>query len=61
MEKRRKNILRWKDHDVYVRLMTELGLSLNEVILNWLDRAKKEIGESTDEELTQRSANIFAD
>ena len=61
MEKRRRNVVRWKDHDVYVRLMTELGLSLNDVILNWLHRAKKEIGESPEEDFTTKIANIFGD
>jgi DNA-binding PadR family transcriptional regulator len=41
--KREKNLERWKEHDVYVRLITQLGVNLNRVLLDWLEKARKEI------------------
>jgi PadR family transcriptional regulator AphA len=41
--KREKNLERWKEQDVYVRLITQLGVDLNRVLLDWLEKAKTEI------------------
>lgn len=41
--KRVKNLARWQKQDVYVRLIAQLGLDLNEAMLNWLKKARQEI------------------
>jgi DNA-binding PadR family transcriptional regulator len=43
---RRETLGRWQDHDIYVRLMAELGVSMNETLLKWLDRSRREIAKS---------------
>ncbi len=43
MERRRRNLKKWKKSGGYVRLMGELGVSLNEMFLQWLNRARSEI------------------
>ena len=48
-EKRQKKMLRWEGHDIHVRLMAELGLSLNEMMIGWLYRAKELISVQSDE------------
>jgi DNA-binding PadR family transcriptional regulator len=48
LEKRRENMRRWQRQGIYVRQMGELGLLLNEMILEWLKRSRKEIAESSD-------------
>ena len=45
---RHDNVTRWQDHDTYVRLMADLGVTLNEMFLNWLKHARKEISESSE-------------
>jgi DNA-binding PadR family transcriptional regulator len=61
MEKRRVNLRRWASHDIYVRLMAELGVSLNEVMLSWLFRARKEIEAGKDDGVHGMRARLFAD
>ena len=39
---------RWQRQGLYVRQMGELGLLLNEMILEWLKRSRKEIAESSE-------------
>ena len=46
MKKRRENLERLRHHDIYVRLMAELGVKMNEMLLEWLERSRKEIEES---------------
>jgi PadR family transcriptional regulator AphA len=41
--KREKNLERWKEHDIYVRLITQLGVDLNQLLLDWLEKARTEI------------------
>jgi DNA-binding PadR family transcriptional regulator len=41
--KREKNLERFREQDVYVRLITQLGLDLNRIILEWLEKARAEI------------------
>ena len=48
LEKRRENMRRWQRQGIYVRQMGELCLLLNEMILEWLKRSRKEIAESSD-------------
>ena len=50
IEKRRENMRRWQRQGIYVQQMGELGLLLNEMILEWLKRSRKEIAESADGE-----------
>jgi DNA-binding PadR family transcriptional regulator len=40
---REKNLERFKEQDVYVRLITQLGLGLNRILLEWLEKARAEI------------------
>ena len=46
LEKRRENMRKWQRQGIYVRKMGELGLLLNEMILEWLKRSREEIAES---------------
>ena len=46
LQKRRENLERWQEHDIYVRLMAELGVSMNEMLLEWLERSHREIKKS---------------
>ena len=41
--KRRESLERWRGRNVYVRLVAELGVSFNEMMIDWLERAAKEI------------------
>ena len=51
LEKRRENMRRWQRQGIYVRQMGELGLLLNEMILEWLKRSRKVIAESEEGEV----------
>jgi DNA-binding PadR family transcriptional regulator len=51
LEKRRENMRKWQRQGIYVRKMGELGLLLNEMILEWLKRSREEIAESPDGEI----------
>ncbi len=57
-EERKRNVIRWKDYDVYVRLVAELGLSFNEMVLNWLHHARKEIKKSIDADLAEAAGQL---
>ena len=50
LEKRRENMRKWQRQGIYVRQMGELGLLLNEIILEWLKRSRTEIAETADGE-----------
>lgn len=43
LQQREKNMARWRSHDVYVRMMAELGISQNRMFLEWLHQARQEI------------------
>jgi len=47
MKNRRENLERLKHHDIYVRLMAELGVKMNEMLLEWLEQSRKEIEKTT--------------
>jgi DNA-binding PadR family transcriptional regulator len=47
LERRKSNVPRWKRFGAYVRLTSELGLEFNEMYLNWLKRARREVERST--------------
>jgi len=49
LKKRRENLEHLQHHDVYVRLMAELGVRMNEMFLEWLERSCKEIQASLKE------------
>lgn len=46
LDRRQKNISRWRRQERYVRLIAELGISLNEMYLQWLRCAHDEIAKS---------------
>jgi len=50
IKRRQDNLIRWQNQDIYVRLIAELGVKLNEIFLNWLIRARSEISNSKDED-----------
>jgi DNA-binding PadR family transcriptional regulator len=43
LKRRQTNRKRWERQDVYVRLLAELGIHQNEMYLEWLRHARKEI------------------
>ena len=43
LDRRESNLTRWEKSGTYVRLISELGVELNNVFLNWLKRAREEI------------------
>lgn len=43
LSERRENYEKWRNHDIYVRLVSELGIRLNELFLEWLKEARAEI------------------
>jgi DNA-binding PadR family transcriptional regulator len=43
LSKRSANLARWEQSGLYVRLMAELGLRMNEVFVEWLKEARQEI------------------
>ena len=43
LKRRQANRKKWERQDVYVRLLTELGMNQNEMYLEWLRHARKEI------------------
>jgi DNA-binding PadR family transcriptional regulator len=45
LNRREKNLKRWENSGTYVRLTAELGASLNEMFLKWLEHAKQEISD----------------
>ena len=61
LEKRRENMRRWHRQGIYVRQMGELGLLLNEMILEWLKQTRKKITESSDSEVQAELADLPLD
>jgi PadR family transcriptional regulator, regulatory protein AphA len=43
LNRRRKNMARWEQQGVYARLLAELGVTQNEMYLEWLRNARVEI------------------
>jgi len=52
---------KWHRQGIYVRQMGELGLLLNEMILEWLKQTRKEITESSDSEVQAELADLPLD
>jgi DNA-binding PadR family transcriptional regulator len=61
LEKRRENMLRWQRQGIYVQQMGELGLLLNEMILQWLKRSRNVIVESTEGEVPTKLVDLPLD
>lgn len=53
LSRRHGNIERWKGHGVYVQLISELGLNLNEMYLEWLKKSRDAIAEASEEEIAE--------
>lgn len=49
LKRRKANLKKWESRGAYVRLITELGVSQNEMYLKWLRRARKEIEKEANE------------
>ena len=49
---RQENIKRWRGEDLHVRLVAELGLDLNRMLLEWLQKAKREISVADAQQIT---------
>ncbi len=49
LKTRKENLGRWERHDVYVRLITQLGVELNEMFLDWLKRSRQELRDLSEE------------
>lgn len=41
--RRQANLQRWKGGGVYVDLIAELGINMNQMMLDWLEKAKKKL------------------
>ncbi len=54
LKRRLKNRARWDRQSVYVRLLIELGVTLNEMYLEWLRRARAEIEKSAEKALLEK-------
>jgi PadR family transcriptional regulator, phenolic acid-responsive transcriptional regulator len=61
LRKRQENIRRWQREGVYVRRMAELGLLLNEVILEWLRQSRREIELSSEAEAATTDVDLPID
>jgi DNA-binding PadR family transcriptional regulator len=61
LEKRRDNMRRWQRQGIYVRQMGELGLLLNEMILEWLKRSRKKIAESREDQISNELMDLPLD
>jgi DNA-binding PadR family transcriptional regulator len=61
LEKRRQNMRRWQRQGIYVRQMGELGLLLNEMLLEWLKRSRKTIAESSEGEVSDQRMDLPPD
>ncbi len=61
LKRREKNLERWQKSGIYVQLIAELGVNLNEVFLDWLDHARREIeklGDEENEEMLSRTGTV---
>jgi hypothetical protein len=46
LKQRQANLDRWHQYDIFVRLIAELGVDLNEMFLDWLKRSRDKIRET---------------
>jgi hypothetical protein len=54
LKRRQVNKKRWKRHGIYVSLITELGISQNEMYLEWLHHARAEIEKRSKDAVTEK-------
>lgn len=43
LENRKENLQRWKQNDVFVKLMAEFGVRMNQMMLEWLKEARERV------------------
>ena len=55
LDRREKNLERWERSNVFVKLIAELGVSFNEMFLDWLAHARAEIEKLSAEETLSRT------
>ncbi|MBN1882842.1 MAG: PadR family transcriptional regulator [Deltaproteobacteria bacterium] len=56
--KREQNMERWKDMDVYVTQVAKLGITFNDMVLQWLLEAREVIQNTRDETNKKASGSI---
>lgn len=56
IERRRDRMARWQKFDIYVRLLAELGVELNQRILDWLRRTREEISRADEDSIRASAA-----
>jgi DNA-binding PadR family transcriptional regulator len=54
LDRRRKNMVRWSRQGIYVRLVSELGITQNEMYLDWLRNARAEIEKNSSEAVLEQ-------
>ncbi|HNW28183.1 MAG TPA: PadR family transcriptional regulator [Spirochaetota bacterium] len=54
LHRRRKNFMRWEHQGVYARLLAELGITQNEMYLEWLRNARAEIEKNSSEAVLEK-------
>ena len=54
LKRRQVNKKRWKRHGIYVSLITELGITQNEMYLEWLHHARAEIEKRSKDAVTEK-------
>jgi PadR family transcriptional regulator, regulatory protein AphA len=59
LSRREAKMPRWKNQGMYVRLTAELGLSFNEMFLQWLYTVRDEIRDSTAHDMQVGSKGLF--
>jgi DNA-binding PadR family transcriptional regulator len=55
LKRRQRNHVRWARLGVYVRLLAELGITQNEMYLDWLRHAREEIIKSAEEAVSEKA------
>jgi DNA-binding PadR family transcriptional regulator len=58
LDKRYRNKEKWKDKDIYVNLIADLGIEFNEMVLKWLHHSREAILDETQNRLTERRFDI---
>jgi len=59
LKRRQKNHVRWERLGVYVRLLAELGITQNEMYLDWLRHARAEIEKNSKGAVPEKSLAIL--
>jgi len=61
LARRYVNLQRWEHRGIYVKLMAELGVRMNEVFLDWLKHARQELLEAERENGDQACLSLAED